>query len=260
MPDPAEPDLAASVTIGRPATTPSLAQALADAIPRRHTNRRPFADKPLPYGTLEELGAAAAAEGAGLLVADRALCEGVLSLTRTAENRMRAHRGYLVELSTWTTPAGIGRRDGVPTPAFGPRDRDSALPLRDLAFGHGEQTTVVAFEPDPTIVLLFTAGDKPADWLRAGCALQRLLLTATMRGLAATPLSQLTEIPPLRRLLTDVATGQVVQTVLRVGYPTMPAVPTPRRPLAEVLLDEPGPGDGDATSGESPDPATDSGP
>jgi hypothetical protein len=28
----------------------------------------------------------------------------------------------------------------------------------------------------------------------------------------------------------------VVQTVLRIGYPTIPALPTPRRPLEEVVL------------------------
>jgi hypothetical protein len=97
-------------------------------------------------------------------------------------------------------------------------------------------TRVVDFEPDPTLVLLFTPGDTPADWRRAGAALQRLLLTASLRGLAATPLSQLSEITALRALLTDTATGQLVQTVLRIGYPTMSVLPTPRRELADVLL------------------------
>jgi len=234
-PDPAEPDLAARVTIGRAA--PGLpAYALAGAIPRRHTNRRPFADKPVPHGTIEELAAAATAEGATLLIADPALRDGVLSLTRTAENRMRTNPRYRAELAAWTTPGGFGRREGVPREAFGPRDTYAALPLRDFALGHGAPTAVVAFEPDPTVVLLFTALDAPADWLRAGAALQRVLLTGTLRGLAATPLSQLSEIPALRRLLTDTATGQVVQTVLRIGYATTPARPTPRRALEEVIV------------------------
>jgi hypothetical protein len=50
-------------------------------------------------------------------------------------------------------------------------------------------------------------------------------------------MSQLTEVPALRGLLTDTATAQVVQTVLRLGYALHPAVATPRRDLAEVLLD-----------------------
>jgi len=124
----------------------------------------------------------------------------------------------------------------VPRQAFGPRDRTGAVPVRDFALGHGAPSAAVAFEAEPTIVLLFTPGDTPADWLRAGAALQRVLLTATLYGLAATPLSQLLEVPKLRALLTDSLTGQVVQTVLRIGYPTTPALPTPRRPLEEVLV------------------------
>ncbi len=235
-PDPADPDLAARVTIGRPAAVTSSVRALAAAIPHRHTNRRPFVDRPVPDEVLAELAIAVANEGAALVVADTPLRDGVLSLTRTAENRMRANPSYRAELAAWTTPPGIGRRDGVPREAFGPRDTDAALPLRDLGVGNGAPAVEVEFEPDPTILALFTSGDQPADWLRAGVALQRLLLTATVRGLAATPLSQLTEIVPLRDLLTDSATGQVVQTVLRVGYPTTPARATPRREWTEVVV------------------------
>lgn len=236
MPDPDEPDLAARVSFPRAAAPPGVALALADAIPRRHTNRRPFADRPVPFGTLEELTAAATAEGAALLVVDPPLRDGVLSLTRTAENRMRTDPRYRAELAAWTTPGGVGRRDGVPRQAFGPRDQLGAVPLRDFALGHGAPTATVAFEPEPTLILLFTTGDSPADWLRAGAALQRVLLTATLRGLAATPLSQLVEVPRLRALLADTTSGQVVQTVLRIGYPTKPALPTPRRPVEELLL------------------------
>jgi hypothetical protein len=171
-----------------------------------------------------------------LLVVDPPLRDGVLSLTRTGENRMRTDPRYRAELAAWTTPGGVGRRDGVPRQAFGPRDQLGAVPLRDFALGHGAPTATVAFEPEPTLILLFTTGDTPADWLRAGAALQRVLLTATLRGLAATPLSQLVEVPKLRALLADTTSGQVVQTVLRIGYPTTPALPTPRRPVEELLL------------------------
>jgi nitroreductase len=239
MPDPAEPDLVATVTTDRPAAAPAAAVALVEAIPRRHTNRRPFTDRPVPYGTLQELAGAATAENTALLTVDPALRSGVLGLTRTAENRMRADPAYRAELAAWTTPGGIGRHDGVPRQAFGPRDTDAALPLRDFSLGHGAPTATVTFERDPTLVLLFTTGDTPADWVRAGCALQRVLLTATLRGLAATPLSQLIEVPRLRALLADSTSGQVVQTVLRIGYPTTPALPTPRRQVEELILPSP---------------------
>jgi nitroreductase len=234
-PDWAQPDLAARVVVLRPA--PPEAQALAAAIPRRCTNRRPFADAPVPAPVLDELVAAAAGQGARVHVADTMLRQAVLSLTRTAEGRQRRDPGYLPELRRWTTPGGPGRRDGVPRQALGPRDIDTALPLRDFAIAHGLPTTVVEFERNPTIALLLTTGDRLADWLTAGMALQSVLLTATVRGLGATPLSQLTEVAALRGLLADDAAGRVVQTVLRLGYALHPATPSPRRPLDDVVVD-----------------------
>jgi hypothetical protein len=56
------------------------------------------------------------------------------------------------------------------------------------------------FEPYPTILVLATDGDSPDDWLHAGQALQRVLLTATWLNLATTPISQPVDIPALREL------------------------------------------------------------
>jgi hypothetical protein len=226
---------AARVVVVRAAPAPPAGRALAEAIRRRHTNRRPFAERSVPTAVLEELAAVAAVQGARTVVADAALRQGVLSLTRTAERRQREDPGYLPELRRWTTSGAPGRRDGVPRQALGPRATDAALPLRDFAIGHGMPTIDVDFEPDPTIALLLSPGDRLVDWLATGMALQAVWLTATVRGLAVTPLSQLTEVPPLRRLLADDA-GHVVQTILRVGYPLYPAGPTPRRDLAEVFV------------------------
>jgi nitroreductase len=238
-PGPAEPDLAARVRVAVAAEVPSAARKLAEAVRLRHTNRRPFAERPVSDRVLNDLANAASAEQASLLVVDDVLREGVLSLTRTAEKRLRDDDQYRAEIAAWTTPGGVGRRDGVPREAVGPRARDAALPLRDFAFGRGMPTVTVEFEANPTIILLLSAGDDERAWLRAGEALQRVLLTATVHGLAATPLSQLTEIPALRGLLADQATGQIVQTVLRVGYPVTAARATPRRDLDDVIIGDP---------------------
>jgi hypothetical protein len=52
-------------------------------------------------------------------------------------------------------------------------------------------------EPYPTFVVLSTDADTAEHWLRAGQALQRVLLAATVHGLAATPMSQPLEVPAL---------------------------------------------------------------
>ncbi len=46
----------------------------------------------------------------------------------------------------------------------------------------------------PQLAVLSTASDEPGDWLRAGQALQRVLLTATRNGLATSLLYQPIEL------------------------------------------------------------------
>jgi len=236
LPDPDRPDVVARVGLGRAQTSTPAAAALASAIPRRHTNRRPYRDRPVPETVLADLAVAGDREGVTVLVADSALRSSVWSLVRTADNVLRADQGYQAELAAWTTPGGVGRRDGVPRQAFGPRDQDRAIPLRDFGLANGAPSATVRFEREPTALLILTGGDTPADWIRAGMALERVLLTATVRGLAATPLSQVVEVPRLRSLLADRTNGSILQSLLRVGYPTTRMPPTPRRPLDDVLL------------------------
>jgi hypothetical protein len=67
-------EVAARVTAaGTARRTSKAASALTAAIPGRHTNRRPFADRPIPFETMEELRSAAATEGVTLLKVVRGL-------------------------------------------------------------------------------------------------------------------------------------------------------------------------------------------
>jgi nitroreductase len=232
LPEPAEPDLVARVTAGQPAPPDPEVTALAAAIPLRHTNRRPFARTVVPADVADLLAAAARAEGAHLSVAGPVARGAILSLVRTAEERLRSRGIYRAELAEWTRPARR-RRDGIPPVALGPSDALDALPMRDFGLTQPWlHRTVAPFEPYPTIVVLSTAGDTTEDWLRAGQALQRVLLVATLQRLSATPLSQPLEIADLRESLTG--SGRWAQMILRLGY-GQPATPAPRRPLADVL-------------------------
>jgi nitroreductase len=234
LPDPDRPDLAATVSVGPAvAVTPDVRE-LADAIPRRQTNRRPFGSTPIPSRILEKLMAAARGEGASLVVLDRATRTAVLGLTRSAEHQQRADLSYREELAEWTTP-GHHRGDGVPPAAFGPRPELTALPLRDFDLAHATDRRVARFETDPTIAVLYTAGDGMRDWLGAGQALERVLLTATVYGLASTPMTQAIEVPRLRQLLDAPEELSTVQSIVRLGYAGR-GPQTPRRPLADVLV------------------------
>ena len=91
--------------------------------------------------------------------------------------------------------------------------------------------------PSIFTALLGTPGDEPADWVRAGQALQRLWLEVTTAGLHASLLNQPLEHPRLRSALLALApgAGAAAQVLLRMGHGE-PVPPTPRRPLSELRL------------------------
>lgn len=214
---------------------PSAAlDALAEAIPRRHTNRRPFTPTLMPVSVLEELAEAAVLEGAVVRLAEPVGRGAVMGLLQTAEQHLRGQGIYRGEVAGWTLPTHP-RSAAMPPRAFGAWDALEALPLRDFGLMQPQlHRHADASVPYPTIVVLSTDGDTVEDWLRAGQALQRILLVATVHGLAATPMSQPLENPALRELLSDGPAGRWPQVVLRLGY-AAPTTPTGRRPLAEVV-------------------------
>lgn len=123
-------------------------------------------------------------------------------------------------------PGHLGR---VPEPIEEAESRDRAgtrrIPGRESA----------DFERAPRLALLSTLRDHPEDWLRAGQAMERVLLLATSEGLVGAPVARALEWPDPRRPPRDPVSGKGrVQMVLRLGYgPSGPR--TPRRPLPDVL-------------------------
>jgi nitroreductase len=234
LPDQDDPDLVATVTVGPAVRTPPDVRTLAEAIPRRQTNRRPFGSIPIPQPVLDAVVAAATAECGNLTVVDPAVRSAVLSLIRSAEHRQRADQRYRTELAEWTAPEPE-RDDGVPPAAFGPRPELASLPLRDFDLAHTSDRGVARFEREPTLAVLSTVADTRQDWLQAGQALERLLLTATAHGVATTPLTQILAVPRLREILGTPHRPRAVQSIVRLGYAGRVAA-TPRRPLGEVVL------------------------
>ena len=234
LPDPHTPEHAATITFGGPHQPDETIQMLAGAIPKRRTNRRPFRDIEVRDEVLDQLTAAARVEGARLAVTDPVIREAVLSLALTANQWQRSDPAYVEELRTWTAVPDDST-SGIPARSLGPVDARGALPLRDFGLAHPEAPRRIApFEYAPTVAIVYTAGDTPLDWLRAGQAMERVLLTATVRGVCNTPITAPTELPELRALLGDEHIGQVAQVILRLGYGN-PVPSTPRRPVRDVI-------------------------
>lgn len=240
LPDPSDPLLLAAVRPAGPAAGNPPDEALAalhPAIRQRHTSRHPFAEKDLPEAVRGRLRDAAAREGAVLVFPGPWHLDTLLELVRDAEARDTACSAD-DDLARWTRlgAAADTATDGVPEYAFGPRKRDGRAPARDFAGRRpAADRGTTGFEHTPQLALLGTAQDEPADWLRAGQALERVLLEATLDDLATSLSSHPLESSDLRSLTRDPLSDMGrVQMILRIGYgPRGPA--TPRRPVREVL-------------------------
>nr|WP_066935021.1 nitroreductase family protein [Streptomyces sp. NBRC 110611] len=243
LPDPTDPALLATVQLTGLGSSESDLDELYPAVHRRHTSRYPFDETDIPEAVRSALLDAARREGCVLDFPTGWHLQWVLKLAAEAEARNLTDRVRVEELLRWTRTAATATDavgSGVPEHAFGPRKRGGRAPMRDFAGarpvpGRG----AAAFESSPHLAVLSTAGDRPADWLRAGQAMERVLLRATLEGMVSSPATQAVEWRDLRWPLRDPVAGTgYVQMVLRMGYgPPGPA--TPRRPVADVLDIEP---------------------
>lgn len=234
LPDPAEPDLLGSVRLAGPlpAGVRHDRQDLYDVLWRRHSSRLPFSEERLPAELLTELTEAAYSEGARLVLPDPSETTRLLELTAEAERRSVSDPERRAESRSWVRE---GTSDGLPGRVLGPQDATGHLPLRDFSALRPEnQLPTVAFERHPVIAVLATGHDRPADWLRAGQALEHVLLVATAHGVRTSLFHQALEWQDLRWVLRDPrGPREHVQMLIRLGYgPEGPA--TPRRSAAEV--------------------------
>ncbi|MEU1623153.1 hypothetical protein ABZ479_38420 [Streptomyces sp. NPDC005722] len=190
LPVPADPDLLAAVRpVGPRHVGDGAYQDLYDAIWRRHSCRTPyFAHCPTGAVVLELIDAAHA-EGASLTLPRTEEALRLLRLTAEAEQRGVTGAGR---------PVGQGGRV----------HEDS---------GAG---AAAALDPGrrPLVAALCTPHDSCADWLRAGQAMERVVLLATANTVHATLLHEAMEWPDLRAAMrtTDCGPG-LLQMLIRFG-------------------------------------------
>ncbi|MFG3346045.1 Acg family FMN-binding oxidoreductase [Streptomyces sp. NPDC048018] len=240
LPDPGDPwhlsDVRLPPAVG---TYDDELAVLHPALRERHTSRFPFTDEPVPAEILDGLRSAAFLEGCRLVVPGAWHADTVLDLVHDSERLESADASVRKEIGAWirTGAADEGPgTEGIPAYAFGPRQYDVTAPVRDFGAHRAVSGRASArFERSPQIVLLGTVGDTPTEWLKAGQALQRVLLRATLDGLSTSLISQPLEWPELRSVARDPgSTTGYVHMVIRLGYGPRGRA-TPRRPVPEVL-------------------------
>jgi len=241
LPDPAQPMLVAHVSWRERAAATDLEKRLRSQVRRRRTHRGGFDAVPLSPDLLAALTKGAARDGATFrIIRDGGQRAVLAAAVDAAEQAIRLDSARVQELVMWASPPGSPRRDGVPSTSYSKRAEhtDPDFPGRDFAHGLGWGNPPLSSARSPRIAgvvgLLCTADDRPADWVNAGQALQRVLLTAGTCGVAAALHSQPLELPWLRQLIRGKLGGGHPQLLLRLGA-VIQNEASVRRPPAEVL-------------------------
>ena len=243
LPHQARLRLLARVTIGGAMPMNALERQMLAAVPHRHTHRGPFAARPLPAGLLAGLQHDALAEGAELALVDGGLAfERLAQIVADAARRGDRDPVGREETRKWTRDPSSTARDGVPPTALAAgasgRIPHGQLRQRDFDLGRGlgrlpDESDKDKVPPAATAVLL-TPGDRRADWLRSGQALQRLLLHAAGEWVFASLHTQPLEDPVTRGLIRDRLTlPGSPQMLLQLGRAPS-AASTPRRPPGDL--------------------------
>jgi hypothetical protein len=234
--------LLARVRLGDPAPITPAERKMLEAAPHRHTHRGPFEPAPLPAGLLTSLQQDATTEGATLAVIDLDHVGGKLAaILTTASHDHELDPVSRAEILRWTRDASSPARDGVPAHAF-PAQPDRSpgchspgwLPQRDFDLGRGLGLLAAGGSPAAVTAVLVTVRDAEEDWLRAGQALDRLLLHAASQWVFARLQTQPLEAGTIRGLIgSRLALPGVPQMLLQFGV-ARTARPTGRRPAADL--------------------------
>jgi hypothetical protein len=233
MPNTDKVDLLASVTFSE-MNDEYVRLNLTDAIDKRHTYRKRYLSTPVAQSYIIKLAQHAALEHAQLHhFADTRDRDYVESLVVQADTMQWSDPSWRRELALWMR----SRRDseGLTVPTL-------VLPvvrgvIRNVNLGE----VVAKHEPDlgqpsPILLMIATETDTAIDWLIAGQALQRILLSAAQSGLQASYLNQAIQMQSTRpKVATLISDGCCPQVLFRLGTPAQEVSATPRREVAETM-------------------------
>jgi hypothetical protein len=207
----------------------------------RHTNRRRFSDDDVPAELIETLMRVAIDEDSLLVAVDTEYRRVALArLSQQADDLQNLNPAYRAELRAWTTD-NLQRRDGVPAMAVPHVDgtAQDEIPIRDFdTHGVGWLPAQTQSSRNQCLLILGTRRDDRESWLRAGEALERVLLEITRHGFTASPLTQVVEVASVRdELHHTLELTMFAHVLLRVGRaPLTPA--SRRRRLVDVLIEK----------------------
>jgi hypothetical protein len=235
FPDVLEPDLLARISIVKAASALD-AGLLEPFITQRRTYRARFAEKTISEEIKQSLLDAVSSEQCDLhILKDVQACYAATDLVSEADSMQWNNPSWRRELAAWMHPRRRG--DGLLTSTLAAPVTQLIIRSFDMGNGVAAKDRELA-DGSPILAILSTALDSPKEWLKAGQALERLLLTAVQHGLQASYLNQAIQVPSLRNKLRHLLQRpQFPQILLRLGYPVDTQPAPSRRPLHDVIVD-----------------------
>ncbi len=240
LPDPVQPLLVARLSWQRRSAPNDYERRLSAHVRSRRAHRGGFDPLPLAPEFITALqNSADRYETVLRLVTDEGIRAALAEAVQEAERALGLDSARVRELTAWTSPAGSSRADGVPANAYPARAERTFpyFPAPDFALGRGWGLPPLSTGPGRSagvVCLLATRSDAPADWVNAGQALARILLTNAAWGVATALHSQPFELGWGRRL-AGTRPALYPQLLLRMGTTVQAAVGV-RRPPASVLF------------------------
>jgi len=237
LPDPAQPDWLARITLAGRVPVSADAVRLVQTIRVRHTDRRPVIGPRVEPDEVAAIASRIRDEGTWLHVLSRDHVIELAAAVSYAQRTEAADSAWQAELAYWsggTRPAGTG----VPDSAIPEQPPQTTVPGRD--FGHPGTLPVSAeHDASATFAILYGEQDEPLDWLRAGEALSAAWLAATEAGIAVLPLSATIEVTAtrltLRRLLAGLGEPYLVLRLGRADPDHAGPPHTPRLPADQII-------------------------
>lgn len=162
------------------------------------------------------------------------------SLTAQAIFKAISSTEFRGELVHWVRHNWTKKTDGMPGYASG---MPGVVSLLFPALLHSPSMPKMVSESEEKMVLessgivvLSTTKDTVHDWVRAGIALELIWLCATKHALGMSLLSGAVEYEEERQQVQEMTKERSFPNVFfRIGYPTKPSRPSPRRKTEDVL-------------------------
>lgn len=251
-------DLVATIGLGEVKETTNEDREMFHAIFTRRTNRNQFdSDRSISQDILRELiHTVEEINGQNVWAASYSQSSNkrkLAQLVKEADKRQRVDKSFAAERASWIHPYRKSSNDGMPTYALTATQLLKKGNVR-LVGKHSSSESELAGSSS-ALFIIGTSTDDFKSWVLAGEALGRILLLTTKHGIQHSYLSQVLEIPSIRRKVAalvekidnveeeeeilELTASCHPQIILRLGYGSSVSKPTPRKAVIDCIRLEP---------------------